>query len=122
MFLLPLILIFVNEQIDYAHLKLGIASSINNIFIALFIDWSVTNFAKNFVGKILNSPPFVFLGMMSYSIYLWQQPFLNPAPPSRIFEFPFSIAGVLAFTCISYFAVEKYSLDFRHKFERRLFG
>ena len=43
--------------------------------IALVIDWCVT-FADGRVGRVPNAPPLVFVGWISYSLYLWQQPFL----------------------------------------------
>jgi peptidoglycan/LPS O-acetylase OafA/YrhL len=81
----------------------------------------VTN-ANGTAGKVLNSRVAVFLGMMSYSIYLWQQPFLEPDPPSRYFAFPYSIVGFCAAVCISYFLVEKYSMSLRKRLETRFFG
>ena len=63
----------------------------------------------------------VFVGMMSYSIYLWQQPFADPDPQSKYFAFPYSIIGFLFFCCLSYFVVEKWSLKIRKRYEPVLF-
>jgi peptidoglycan/LPS O-acetylase OafA/YrhL len=120
MYALPVVIVLLNSQIDYPGLRLGILFSINNILIALMIDWAVTN-SENAFGRVLNSRPFVFIGMMSYSIYLWQQPFLNPDPSSGYFAFPYSLIGFLFFCCLSYFVVEKYSLMLRKRSEARIF-
>ena len=120
MLLLPLAVFLVNSQIDYTGLNLGCLFSINNLLMALMIDWAVTN-ADGVVGRALNSRAAVFLGMMSYSIYLWQQPFLEPDPPSRYFAFPYSVIGFAAAVCVSYFLVEKYSMRLRKRLEARLF-
>jgi len=88
--------------------------------MALLVDWAVTN-ASGVVGKVLNSRVAVVLGMMSYSIYLWQQPFLEPSPPSRYFAFPYNMIGFAAAVCVSYFLVERYSLRIRKTLEDRLF-
>jgi peptidoglycan/LPS O-acetylase OafA/YrhL len=120
-YLMPVFVFLINTQIDYAGLNMGLWFSVNNILIAFTIDWAVTR-CDNVFGKVLNSPPFVFIGMMSYSIYLWQQPFLNPQPQSKYFSFPFSLIGFVAFCSFSYFVVEKYSLRVRKKYETELFG
>ena len=116
MFMAPLIVFVLNAGIDYTGLDLGLRFSLNNVLIALTIDWSVTNSA-GLAGKFLNSPPMVFIGMMSYSIYLWQQPFLHPNPETRYFAFPFNVIGFTACVLISYFVVEKLSLRLRKRYE-----
>ncbi|MEO6393684.1 MAG: acyltransferase [Pyrinomonadaceae bacterium] len=121
MCLLPWLIVAINTQIDYAGLNLGILFSLNNVLIALFIHWAVTR-SNNHFGRLLNSRPFVFVGMMSYSIYIWQQPFLNPVPQSKYFAFPFNLAGFLFFVCFSYFVVERTSLRIRKKYESELFA
>jgi peptidoglycan/LPS O-acetylase OafA/YrhL len=121
MFLLPIVVLFVNSQIDYAGLNLGVLFSLNNVLMVLMIDWAVTN-ANGVVGKVLNSRVAIFLGMISYSIYLWQQPFLEPSPASRYFAFPYNIIGFTAAVCVSYFLVERYSLRLRKRLEDRLFS
>ena len=120
MFLLPVVVFLVNSQIDYTGLHLGVLFSLNNVLMALMVDWAVTN-ATGVVGKVLNSRVAIVLGMMSYSIYLWQQPFLEPSPPSRYFAFPYNMIGFAAAVCVSYFLVERYSLRIRKTLEDRLF-
>jgi peptidoglycan/LPS O-acetylase OafA/YrhL len=73
---------------------------------------------------ILNTAPVVWCGTVSYSLYLWQQPFLisaakvsgAPAPWER---FPQNFAFAVAFGCLSYYLVERPLLRSR---ERRLQG
>ncbi|MBS1797081.1 MAG: acyltransferase [Acidobacteria bacterium] len=121
LFLLPIAVVFVNEQIDYRHLDLGLFHSLNNLLIALLIDWAVTNFDRNPFGRLLNTRILAFVGAMSYSIYLWQQPFLNPGPPSRFFEMPSAAVGLVFFSLFSYFVIEKYFLARRAVWEKRIF-
>ena len=64
----------------------------------------------------------VTLGAMSYSIYLWQQPFFNPDQNGLLTSFPFNFLGTAAMSLISYYFVEKYSLNLRQIWEKRLFG
>ena len=38
-----------------------------------------TEFPGGFIARLLNVPALAFAGRLSYSLYLWQQVFLNPA-------------------------------------------
>jgi peptidoglycan/LPS O-acetylase OafA/YrhL len=116
MIAVPLLVFAINADIDYAGLDLGLLFSVNNVLIALMLDWAVTN-ATGIVGKFLNSPTMITLGMMSYSIYLWQQPFLHPNPETRYFAFPYNIIGLAVCVCLSYFVVERFALRLRKKYE-----
>jgi peptidoglycan/LPS O-acetylase OafA/YrhL len=59
------------------------------------------------------------VGTLSYSLYLWQQPFLNRTE-ARVFTwFPLNIALVFVFALASYYGVEKPFLRLRQRVERR---
>lgn len=119
-FALPFVILLANWQSDHPLVYLGASFSLINLLTAVCIDWAVTNYDSAF-GKVLNSAPFVTLGMMSYSIYLWQQPFFNPDNPGFWTETPYNFIGLALMTLISYYAVEKYSLKMRHGLEEKLF-
>jgi len=68
----------------------------------------------------LNSRPFVFVGLLSYSIYLWQQLFLNRYATSLPTSFPLNLSLALAAALASYYLVERPSLRFRQRVERAL--
>lgn len=119
-FLLPVIFLF-NVQTEHPHIFYGLSMTVMNLSIGLLLDWSVTNHGSP-VGRFLNSRPMVTIGMMSYSIYLWQQPFFNPNDASFITRFPFNFIGLTAMTLFSYYVVEKSSLWLRQKWEPKLFG
>ena len=61
--------------------------------------------------SILNCAPVVWLGRLSYSLYLWQQPFFfDPAPrPLYRLSFGFGLA------CLSYYLVERPMLALRER-------
>jgi peptidoglycan/LPS O-acetylase OafA/YrhL len=88
-----------------------------NIGIALCIDRSV-RFESDFVGKVLNWEPLVFVGVLSYSIYVWQRPFLNNNSTSPISWFPLNLVLTAIFALSSYYMVEKPCLDLRKRIER----
>lgn len=120
-FALPFVILLANLQSEHPHIFLGVSFSVMNLLSALCIDWAVTNYDSTF-GRVLNSAPFVTLGMMSYSIYLWQQPFFNPDNPGLWTQTPYNFIGLAAMTLISYYVVEKYSLKMRHGLEEKLFA
>jgi peptidoglycan/LPS O-acetylase OafA/YrhL len=120
-FVLPLIILLANSQSDHPRIFLGASFSVINLLVAFCIDWAVTN-AGSAAGRILNSAPAVTLGMMSYSIYLWQQPFFNPDNPGFWTQTPFNFIGLAAMSLISYCVVEKYSLRWRQRLEERFFA
>jgi peptidoglycan/LPS O-acetylase OafA/YrhL len=71
------------------------------------------------VGGLLNSRPLVFLGLVSYSLYLWQQPFLNPQAHEAINVFPLNIALAVSCALLSYFFVERPLMALRRRWRER---
>ncbi len=61
--------------------------------------------------RFLNIAPIVWLGQISYSLYLWQQPFFFA--PARQPAYKLGLGVVLA--CLSYYLVEKPVLALREK-------
>jgi peptidoglycan/LPS O-acetylase OafA/YrhL len=59
---------------NYFDLPLGF--TLNGAAIAIFLLWSTRN-ADSAVGRILNWKPIAQIGVLSYSIYLWQTLFLH---------------------------------------------
>jgi peptidoglycan/LPS O-acetylase OafA/YrhL len=62
--------------------------------------------------RILNLAPVMWLGQISYSLYLWQQPFVNPASPMR-----YGVLAALAMACCSYYLIERPLLRYRDRRE-----
>lgn len=58
------------------------------------------------VGRVLNSHPFVLLGTVSYSVYLWQQPFLNRYSTDLMTRFPLNLLLALGCGVASYVLIE----------------
>ena len=91
---------------------LGIA--LLNFTIAVWIDWSL-RFPDTLQGKFLNLRAVAFVGVLSYSIYLWQQPFLRA---HHTLPFPLSIASIGLVALGSYYLVERPMLRVRQRLER----
>jgi peptidoglycan/LPS O-acetylase OafA/YrhL len=115
----PLVTVAANMLGDHPLLYFGAAFTIVNVGVALCLDWCVT-FPDGQVGRLLNARPLVFVGWLSYSLYLWQQPFLNRGSASGVAAFPLNLALAVALALVSYFAIEQPSLRLRRRIERRL--
>jgi peptidoglycan/LPS O-acetylase OafA/YrhL len=68
-------------------------------------------------SRVLNSAPLVLIGKLSYSLYLWQELFLNPNPSNVPISTPFPINFVLilAAASLSYWGLEVRFLQLRKK-------
>jgi peptidoglycan/LPS O-acetylase OafA/YrhL len=91
-------------------LLLGV--TLSNFGIAISIHWAVMNHEGR-VGRLLNSRVLSYVGIVSYSIYLWQQVFLNPEPGPLSFRFPINLLLVAGASLFSFYVVERPSLRFR---------
>jgi peptidoglycan/LPS O-acetylase OafA/YrhL len=68
------------------------------------------------VYNVLNSKPFVFVGTISYSWYLWQQLFLIPCGRYDNwdgFSFPINVVASFAAGVVSYYLIERTSKKLR---------
>jgi peptidoglycan/LPS O-acetylase OafA/YrhL len=61
--------------------------------------------------RVLNLAPVVWLGQISYSLYLWQQPFLNPTGSMP----RYGIIGGLAAAITSFYLIERPLLKYRDR-------
>jgi peptidoglycan/LPS O-acetylase OafA/YrhL len=89
------------------------------VAISFFLLWCVRN-PTSVVGRILNSRSVAHIGVLSYSIYIWQTLFLNPdnvslfGPSLKLFyTLPFSWLAILIVAELSYYLVERPSLRLR---------
>jgi peptidoglycan/LPS O-acetylase OafA/YrhL len=114
---IPAIAVLANLTHDHPLVSFGLGMTAVNVAIALCIDWAVTHDAGR-IGRMLNAAPLVFLGWISYSLYLWQQPFLNRASPSVFAAFPLNLVCVVMLALLSYYVVERPALRLRKAIER----
>jgi peptidoglycan/LPS O-acetylase OafA/YrhL len=63
--------------------------------------------------ELLNNRPIIFMGHLSYSLYLWQQPFLNQHIAAPFTHFPLNICTVFVCALGSYNFIEKPFLKLR---------
>jgi peptidoglycan/LPS O-acetylase OafA/YrhL len=108
----------------------ALLSLLQNLSIALWLDWAVSN-GGSLSGRLLNARAMVIIGVGSYSLYLWQQPFLGllyTEPtlllkgPWRILAEPWARLGcIVACTLFSYLLVERPLMRIRSRLEPYLF-
>lgn len=110
--LLALVLV-TNRYMTYTVVSV-IGSSLINLSLAVLIHRSVYA-STDWVGKLLNWKPVVFVGALSYSLYLWQQPFLNRQSSAWANAFPQNLALAAAAALASYLLLEKPLLRLRHR-------
>jgi peptidoglycan/LPS O-acetylase OafA/YrhL len=79
--------------------------SLNNLAIALLV-WVCVTREQGRLGRVLQSRPLVILGTLSYSLYLWQQLFLDPGSSSWVCRWPVNMILVLATAAASYWLIE----------------
>jgi peptidoglycan/LPS O-acetylase OafA/YrhL len=92
--------------------------------VAFFLLWCVRN-PHSAVGRVLNARPVIHIGVLSYSIYLWQILFLHHqnaevfGPSLKLLTvFPFSWIAILAVAELSYHLIERPSHNLRNRLIR----
>lgn len=71
------------------------------------------------LGRLLNARPMVALGTLSYSLYLWQQPFSDSAGPFAALGCPTRLALAFACAVASHVLIERPFLTLRDRIGRR---
>lgn len=91
----------------------AVGISILNILSAVLIDGAVRR-PESGIGRVLNFAPIRYVGVLSYSIYLWQQPFFAEGNTMPI---GLKLLAILGCACLSYFLVERPALGLRTRIE-----
>jgi peptidoglycan/LPS O-acetylase OafA/YrhL len=102
-----------------AYLIVGYA--VTNVAIALSLDWCLTH-PVGIIGRFLNAAPIVTVGVLSYSIYLWQEPFLYVGRSAWWQVPPLNLGLALLAATASHVLVERPFLRLRARWEPRLFS
>jgi peptidoglycan/LPS O-acetylase OafA/YrhL len=88
---------------------------ISNLAIACIMMYSIFG-PKNSWFKFLNLRIINYIGLLSYSIYLWQQLFLLGPKEYFIFNFPQNLVFIIFFSLFSYYIIEKPFLKLKSRF------
>ena len=93
----------------------AIGITLLNLVIAGAVDWCMRNPA-GYVGRVLNARPVVYVGVLSYAIYLVQQPFLQEG--TRLHPIA-SLALIAAAAILLHYLVELPGMAYRRRLELR---
>ncbi|MGE5646638.1 MAG: acyltransferase family protein [Acidobacteriota bacterium] len=104
MALLVLILV-INRYMDFTVVSV-FGTSMINLGVAILIHRSV-HCHGDWAGKVLNLRPIAFVGVLSYSLYLWQQLFLNRNAGRWVNGFPQNLILAVIAALASYLLLEK---------------
>lgn len=104
---------------NYYALPIGI--TLDGISIALFLVWCSRN-PQSIAGRILNFKPIVHIGLISYSLYIWQTYFLHERNMTFGGRFPQSLLFILIAAEVSWYTIERWSRQMRDAVEPLLFG
>jgi peptidoglycan/LPS O-acetylase OafA/YrhL len=89
--------------------------AIGSVCCAIFVDRLIT--VKDKLTWLLNATPVIFLGTLSYSLYVWQQIFLDQTSNAIYTSFPLNIILALICSIASFFLIERPFLRLRAKSE-----
>lgn len=95
-----------------------IGQTFANIGAAIVLDHVIRKIDGPF-GKVLNSRPFVAVGVLSYSLYLWQEPFMYFKSNAWAASFPQNIVFAFLLAALSYWMIEKPFLRLKDRWARR---
>ena len=94
-----------------------------NLFISVLIGYVIISNiapAHDFIFKILNAKLLSSIGILSYSIYIWQEIFTSQDMrlPKYMVVFPYNLFFIIVVPLLSYFFYEKYFLKLKSKFSK----
>ena len=89
-----------------------LGQTVMNLGIAVVIERAL-HAPGDRLGRVLNARPLIFVGVLSYSLYLWQQLLLNRRGSSIAQSFPLNLLLVALAAVASYHAIEQPFLRLR---------
>lgn len=114
--LAPVFTLVLNSSAWQLRYRYTVGDFFMNAGIALCLDWSIRSKAHP-VGRVLNWRPVAFVGVLSYSLYLWQQPFFDRSAKSPLTAFPLNVLLAFGAALASYYCVERPFLALKKRFE-----
>lgn len=114
------IFIFIISPLISLHFKgaynIIFGISINNVCIMLLIFWSI--YVPSKFANFLNAKPLIHIGILSYSLYIWQQLFLTNIYSSWVTQFPQNLLVVFVVATLSYYVIEKPILGLKKRLKK----
>ena len=101
--------------------ELPVGRTITAVSIAIIILYA-TRRPETLVGRMLNSRVMAFIGVLSYSLYVWQQLFLTSLNTTWTGKYPVNLAVCFAVATISYYFIERPFLRLKDRIPKRKGG
>jgi peptidoglycan/LPS O-acetylase OafA/YrhL len=92
--------------------------SLMNLGITVIVD-RVTRVERGPSFALLNWAPLAWVGTLSYSLYLWQEPFLNHRAHTTFTAWPLNLGLAILCAIASYYLVERPFFTLRDEWARR---
>ena len=114
-YLLPLAILAVNSlNGHWARPGWLFGDTALNVMIAFGVDRAITH-PDGPIGKVLNLRPIAWIGVLSYSLYLWQQPFMPAGSSYFLQRFPWNIGAVAVAALASHWLIERPFLKLKER-------
>lgn len=114
--LVPFALGLLNITYDHSHgVFFHFFGYLVTILIVLVIDRATT--VRSRATAWLEWKPFVFVGTLSYSLYLWQQIFINRTGVHVFNYFPLNVIAAFFCASLSYFLIERPFLNLKNRIQ-----
>ncbi|WP_419699052.1 acyltransferase family protein [Mucilaginibacter sp. NFX135] len=94
----------------------------NNLFISTMTGFLIENSiykSNDPLFKFFNIRIIALIGVLSYSVYIWQQLFLSHTGIFPISTYPYNFCFLIVVPCLSYFYYEKFFLKLKSRFTKR---
>jgi peptidoglycan/LPS O-acetylase OafA/YrhL len=111
---LAAVLVVCAVYIDRVSFDFLVGQTLQNVAIAVIVDWAV-QVRSPLATKVLDFGPLAWVGRLSYSLYLWQQLFVNRNSRHWIHSFPIHIVCAVAIAAVSYYLIEQPFLRLRER-------
>lgn len=96
-----------------------VGQTLANVGIVLILQ-HVVRHPQGWTASVLNTRPLVAVGILSYSLYLWQEPFLYFVPKDVwVTAFPQNLVLTFGAALASYFIVERPMLRLKDRLASR---
>jgi len=117
--LLAFVAIFVIQYNDFFTVQSVLSSLLVSFLIGYIIITNLTP-SKDVIFRFLNSKILTLIGVLSYSIYIWQEIFTSGDPrlPALLTTFPWNLICIAVVSCMSYYFYERFFLKLKSKFSR----
>ena len=117
LWIVPLLILGCSMMFQRPRIHYLIAIPVENLLLAILIDRCV-RFPNTAAGRFLNLRPLAFIGVLSYSLYLWQQPFCVEWRNHDAWwsGFPQNLAFGMAAALASYYLIERPFLKLKTRF------